>query len=113
MGRQGRKGRSALERRDAGFLFRVRKDAGHRTAVLEWKPRGKKEQEKEFELKLFVGPWRAAVDLVEHLQEGGWDFRDRRRPSTVLCFPQELMWPLEYAIDGTEVRLPVLLPPQE
>ena len=85
----------------------------HRTAVLEWKPRGKKEQEKEFELKLFVGPWRAAVDLVEHLQEGGWDFRDRRRPSTVLCFPQELMWPLEYAIDGTEVRLPVLLPPQE
>jgi hypothetical protein len=85
----------------------------HRSAVVEWKRPGRKRRREELELKLFVGPWRAAIELVELLADSGWNFRDPRLPAAVVCFPQELTRPLQYEFDGSVTHLPVLLPPQE
>jgi len=85
----------------------------HRSAVIEWQRPGREPRREELELKLFVGPWRAAIELVEAVAECGWDFRNPRLPAAVVCFPQELLRPLSYNVERCVTHLPVLLPPQE
>ncbi len=85
----------------------------HRSAVVEWQRPGREPCREGLELKLFVGPWRAAIELVEAIAECGWDFRNPCLPAAVVCFPQELLRPLSYNVERCVTHLPVLLPPQE
>ncbi|MFH1834395.1 MAG: hypothetical protein ABH877_05165, partial [bacterium] len=67
--------------------------------------------------RLFIGGWRAVVDLARFLQDRGWDYVNGRRLPASVCFPHQLVRPFQQRLEvgehAVEVLYPPLLPPQE
>jgi hypothetical protein len=93
----------------------ARGSCSHRAATVRWDDgAGGPARSEELEVKVFVGPWRAAIELVEHLAAHGWDFGAPDRPPAVLCYPEQLVSTFVYSLPGKgRVQLTPLLPPQE
>ena len=71
----------------------------------------------EIHCRLFIGGWRAVVDLARFLGDNGWDYINGYRLPASVCFPHQLVRPflqhLEVGEHAVDVLYPPLLPPQE
>ena len=67
--------------------------------------------------RIFVGGWRAVVELARFLGDNGWDYINGHRLPASVCFPHQLVRPflqhLEVGDHSVDVLYPPLLPPQE
>ena len=57
--------------------------------------------------RIFVGPWRAVVELALFMGENGWDFDNKYRRHACVCFPRQLARPFHFRSEGGERRVPV------